>query len=91
MLQGANTLRAGLPFFGPIIQLPLLTRLTLCDRYWKHYKANQSITTLSLEGNKIGDDGVSALAEALQAALVVRSQKSAHRFRALDTVHFLVQ
>ena len=72
-----NALWAGPPFFGPIIQLPLLTRLTLCDSYWKHHKANQSITTLNLRTNKIGDDGANALAGALKEALVLRSQKSA--------------
>ena len=69
----SNALRAGPPFFGPIIGLPLLTMLTLCD----HYKSNQSITKHHLSGNRIGDDGASALAGALKDALVVRFQKSA--------------
>ena len=46
---------------------------------------------LDLEGNEIGDDGASALAQALQAPLWVRFQKSEQFFRVLDAVDFLVQ
>ena len=65
-----NALRARPPFFGPIIRLPRFTRLMLCDRCWKHCKANQSITKLYLGGNEIGDDGANALAGALKEAFV---------------------
>ena len=51
---------------------PWLTRFRYGDHSPKHDEASPSITKLYLAGNKIGDDGARALAEAVKAILVNR-------------------
>ena len=50
--------------------------------YWTHRKANQSITSLDLFDNKIGNQGAIALAEALKATLLKRfwNTRARHTF-----------
>ena len=41
----------------------------------KHNEANSALTELNLEGNKVGDAGAVALAEALKATVVTCSRE----------------
>ena len=51
----------------------------------KHHKANAALTKLDLENNRVGDAGATALADALQAAVltckkcVLRARVRCHR------------
>ena len=46
------------------------------DNRLKYHQGNRSLTGLYLEGNRIDDEGTSALAEALKATLVIRTASS---------------
>ena len=42
------------------------------DHRLKYHQENQSLTVLHLHGNRIGNEGATALAQGLQATLVMR-------------------